>query len=167
MAAPGLLLLAEPAGDQAVDRGDHVRGILADCVHRDVGPAPGRERHQPHDRGPAHALAGADHPHVGIEFLDCLDEFRRGAGVQPLLVDDSDYTHDGARPRRRVCSFVGETARFSHFPASTRLAIVMYFRPDSCAAATASGNEVSPRTLASLTSMGRLMPARTSTLGLL
>src|SRR5262249_4208501 len=129
------------------------------------GAAGGGERHQSHDRGPAHALAAADDAHVGVEFLHRLDELGRGAGVQPLLVDDPDHAHHRARPRRRVGKFGGETARFSQFPASTRLAMVMYLRPDSCAAATASGSEVSPRTFASLTSIGRLIPASTSTLG--
>src|SRR5207302_10839777 len=162
-----LLTLAELARDQAVDRRDHGLGVLADRVHRDVGATRGRERHQAHDRRAAGALAAADHPHVGVVLLHHLDEFCRGAGVQTPLVDDADDAHHGARPRRWVGTFVGETARFSHFPASTRLAIVMYLRPDSCAAATASGSGLSPRTFASLTSIGRLMPARTSTLRLL
>src|SRR6516164_9680676 len=52
-----------------------------------------------------------------------------------------------------------------HLPDKTRLAMVTYFRPASCAAATASGSGHSSRTLASFTSIGRLIPARTSTLG--
>ena len=43
--------------------------------------------------------------------------------------------------------------------------MVMYLRPESLAAATASVSGHSSRTLASLTSIGRLIPARTSTLG--
>src|SRR3954453_17409181 len=58
-----------------------------------------------------------------------------------------------------------DAAEFAHLPVRTRLAIVMYFRPESWAAATASVSGHSSRTLASLTSIGRLMPASTSTLG--
>src|SRR5262249_51061874 len=53
----------------------------------------------------------------------------------------------------------------AHFPASTRLAMVTYLRPAAWAAATASSSGHSSRTLASLTSIGMLMPASTSTLG--
>src|SRR5215831_2025596 len=165
--AVGSLVLAKTAGDQGFQGRDDALGVLADGVDRDVGAACGGERHQAHDRGAAHALAAAQDAHVGLELLHRLDEFCRGARVQPLLVDDAQDAHDGARPRWRVGKFLTETARFSHFPASTRLAIVMYLRPDSCAAATASGRGHSPRTLASLTSIGRLIPARTSTFGLL
>src|SRR6516164_3268403 len=115
--------------------------------------------------GPAAGLAAPRHPDLGAEALDHLDEFRRCACVQPALVDDQKlfgYCVRGhARPgyvfRRRVV--VG------HLPARTLLAIVTYLRPASWAIAIASGSDRSSRTLASLTSMGRLMPASTSTLG--
>src|SRR5262249_6666620 len=55
--------------------------------------------------------------------------------------------------------------RFAHLPVRTRLAMVMYLRPESWAAATASVSGHSSLTLASFTSIGRLMPARTSTFG--
>ena len=53
----------------------------------------------------------------------------------------------------------------AHLPARTRLAMVTYLRPASWAIAMASGSERSSRTLASLTSIGRLIPASTSTFG--
>src|SRR5262245_11311238 len=55
----------------------------------------------------------------------------------------------------------------AYLPARTWLAMVTYLRPASCALATASVRLVHMRTLASLMSMGRLMPASTSTFGLL
>src|SRR4029079_4888799 len=92
-----------------------------------------------------------------------LHELGRGAGVQPLLVDDfQDPHHRTLRRRRAVEAAAGFVA---HLPASTRLAMVTYLRPAACAAATASSSGHSSRTLASLTSIRRLMPARTSTLG--
>src|SRR5215510_12367190 len=61
-----------------------------------------------------------------------------------------------------ACEFrVRDTNGLAHLPLRTRLAMVMYLRPESWAAATASVKGHSSRTLASLTSMGRLMPART------
>src|SRR6266545_3810065 len=55
----------------------------------------------------------------------------------------------------------------AYLPASTWLAMVTYLRPASCALATASVRQEQLRTLASLISIGRLMPASTSTFGLL
>src|ERR1700761_8366929 len=107
-------------------------------------------------------------PDLGAgEALHRLHEFRRGAGMQAALVGDQQLFRNGAlghaRPRdvlrRRIVVVV------AHFPASTRLAMVTYLRPASWASEIASGSERSSRTLASLTSMGRLMPASTSTLG--
>src|SRR6476659_4953716 len=74
--------------------------------------------------------------------------------MQAFFVHDLKDARDGARTGGRV-----------HFPASTRLATVMYFLPASCAAATDLSSGYSARTFASFTSIGRLMPATTSTFG--
>src|SRR6476660_7511236 len=86
--------------------------------------------------------------------------------MQPLLVADLDHAGNGRLIGEAIAG--GGTvhaAGVAHLPVRTRLAIVMYFRPESWAAATASVSGHSSRTLASFTSIGRLMPASTSTLG--
>src|SRR5262249_60661768 len=104
--------------------------------------------------------------HVGIEFFHGLHELRRGARVQALLVADFEHADDQCRVRRMIGGReVGHAGGLAHFPVRTRLAMVMYLRPESWAAATASVSGHSSRTLASLTSIGRLIPARTSTFG--
>ncbi len=60
-------------------------------------PMPGREHHQPHDRLAARAFALVRHGDLRVEALHQLDEFRRGARVQALLVDDLEDAGDGAR----------------------------------------------------------------------
>src|SRR5262249_45571515 len=92
-----------------------------------------------------------------VELLNRLYKFGGGARVQAFLIGDVHDPRD--RAGRGVCG------RLSHLPASTRLAMVTYLRPASWAAATASGSGQSPLTLASFTSIGRLIPARTPTLG--
>src|SRR5271169_2683914 len=86
--------------------------------------------------------------------------------MQTLLVaDGEDPSHSPLR-RWHLIRHAGTTmGRFVHLPVRTRLAMVTYFRPASWAAATASASGHSSRTLASLTSIGRLMPASTSTFG--
>src|ERR1700722_15276899 len=139
------LVLAEAAGDQSVERRDDGFRVLAAGIDRDVGAGGRAERHQAEDRSAAHAIAAAGDADIGLELLHGLHEFGRGAGMQPLLVDDAHDAHDGAVPRRRdIGAFISEATRFSHFPASTRLAIVMYLRPDSWAATTASAKGHSP-----------------------
>src|SRR5204862_447816 len=59
----------------------------------------------------------------------------------------------------RSGSLIAET----YFPARTREATLMYLRPASWAWSTASPSFSSSRTLASLISIGRLIPATTST----
>src|SRR3954468_11712523 len=86
--------------------------------------------------------------------------------MQPLLVADLDHANDGRVVGEAIAGGGAvHAAGFAHLPVRTRLAIVMYFRPESWAAATASVSGHSSRTLASLTSIGRLMPASTSTFG--
>src|SRR6202051_2495507 len=106
----------------------------------------------------------AGHDYGGVELFGRLHEFGRGAGVQALFIDDFDLACDWHAIFVRGCLAV----RFSgaaHLPLSTRLAIVQYLRPASCAAATASSSGQVSRTLASLISIGRLIPASTSTFG--
>src|SRR5207237_2420263 len=116
-------------------------------------------------RGAGDALPAARHPDFGIEALDGLDEFSGGARVQSAFVDDEKLAGDGACRHARPGDIFGRRDVVVHLPASTRLAMVTYLRPASWAMAMASGSDRSSRTLASLTSMGRLIPASTSTFG--
>ena len=70
-------------------------GLVAGGLDRDGRAGRGAQHHQPHDRGAAHGLAAAGDADGGIEALDGLAEFRRGAGVQALLVDDRQHPDDG------------------------------------------------------------------------
>src|SRR5664279_2103430 len=158
-----LILFAKARGDQRAQRIHRRRRFLA-CGRNSDGNAGRRgQHHQAHDRGAADAFVTAGHDDGGVELFGGLHEFGRGAGVQALLVDDFDLTHDGGG------AILGQSAvRLSgavHLPVSTRLAIVQYLRPASWAAATACSSGQVSRTLASLISIGRLMPASTSTLG--
>src|SRR5438105_7919286 len=158
-------LFVELAFDEFANGVDRGLGFGADRGDHDRGPGRCRQHHQSHDRGAADGLAAARHPDFGIEALDGLDEFRRGARVQSAFVDDEKFAGDGACRHARPGNVFGRRDVVVHLPASTRLAMVTYLRPASWAIAIASGSERSSRTFASLTSMGRLMPASTSTLG--
>src|SRR3984885_13250070 len=155
----------ELAGDEVGDRGDGGFGLGAGRGYDDGCPGARRQHHQPHDGSAADRLAAARHPDFGIEAFDQLNEFRRGARVKSALVDDRNFP--GQRPRRDAWPGIvfGRRVVVAHLPARTRLAMVTYLRPASCAIAMASGSDRSSRTLASLTSMGRLIPASTSTFG--
>src|SRR6476469_10251376 len=85
--------------------------------------------------------------------------------MQALLVDDRQHPDGGVGRVPAFGQIALEVFSPAHFPASTRLAMVTYLRPAAWAAATASSSGHSSRTLASLTSIGMLMPAITSTFG--
>src|ERR1700730_17452757 len=161
------ILLAEARFDERRQSRDDFGGFLAGRLDGDGGAGRGGEHHQAHDRGAADNLAAAHDAHLGVEFLDRLDEAGGGARVQSFFIADGEHADDGAlAQRRRIArALVGAGRRLVHLPLSTRLAMVTYLRPASWAAATASASGHSARTLASLTSIGRVMPASTSTLG--
>src|SRR5271156_7154009 len=162
----GSIGFTEPRIDQRGQSLDDRGSFPPGCRDGDRGAGRRRQHHQAHDRGAADAVAAARHPHLGVEFLHGLHEFRRGARVQTFLVADDEGADYGSGGRRfGVGHGSGAVGRIAHLPVSTRLAMVTYFRPASWAAATASASGHSSRTLASLTSIGRLMPAKTSTLG--
>src|SRR5262249_15763597 len=150
--------------DQNLERPDDARRVGAGRRDRNGRAGRGGEHHQAHDRVAADALVAARHAHLRVELLDRLHEFRRSARVQAFPVDDLDVTGAGVGRRAPTGAFEALTG-VAHFPLSTRLATVMYLRPASCASTTACARGWSPRTLASFTSMGRLMPAMTSTFG--
>src|SRR5262245_47338188 len=157
----GLLAFGEAFRHQLGQRLNHLCRLWPGGLDRDHGAWTGGEHHQAHDRGAADPLGAAGDPHLGIVLLDRHDELGRGARVQAFLV--ADFEH--ARDLGRAPVFDRGAAGVVHVPVSTRLAMVTYLRPASCAARTASCNGHSSRTLASLTSIGRLIPASTSTCG--
>src|SRR5580704_15670159 len=161
----GSVLFAEPPGHQGFERRHDLRRLGAGRRDRDRGAGAGGEHHQPHDRGATHGLMAAGDGHGGVVSFHRLHELGGRARVQALAVDDLEHPHDGGRGRRRLVRGTRRVGRLVHLPASTRLATVMYLRPASWAWATASARGVSSRTLASLTSIGRLIPASTSTFG--
>src|SRR4029078_5417201 len=110
------------------------RGLRPDSGDDNCGSRCRRQHHQPPDRGAPDGLMAACHPDVGVETLDQLDEFRRSAGVKATFVDDRKFPGNCARGDvwaglvlRRRTFVVG------HLPDRTRLAMVTYLRPDSCA----------------------------------
>src|SRR4029079_16923667 len=107
--------------------------------------------------------AAAGDAHDGVEALDSLYELGRSASVQALFVDDFEDAHHRVLHRTVGARFAVAAAFVAHFPASTRLAMVTYLRPADWAAVTASSSGHSSWILASLTSIGMLIPARTST----
>src|SRR6185295_12305937 len=128
----------------------------------DLAADAGRQHHQPHDRTAFHIRLALDDADVGVIGVGDLHEFRGGAGVQTLLVLDPRL-HD---PR----CFAPHGFATDHDQHSLALrsweATLMYLRPASCAAVTAAGRLIEPRTEASLISIGRLTPAITSTFAL-
>src|SRR5262249_47042152 len=106
--------------------------------------------------------------HIDLEPFHSLHEFGRRPSVQALLIND--FQHPNKHAWGNPCA-VGVASVFAgkphvcHLPANTRLPMVMYLRPASCAPTTASANGHSSRTFTSLSNIGRLIPARPSTLG--
>src|SRR4029079_18334471 len=162
---PRLFHFGEPAGDEVRERLNDLFGLAPGRLDRNGRARPRGEHHQAHDRGAADAFLTARDLHVGIEFFDGLHELGRSARVQALLVADFKLARDRLRRSWLGRCHLLVQACCDHLPVRTRLAMVMYLRPESCAAATASDSGHSSRTLASFTSMGRLIPASTSTLG--
>src|SRR5215831_13116552 len=161
--------LVELALDELGDRGEGCLSFRTGGCNRDRRAWPRGEHHQSHDRGAADGLTASGHPHLCVEALDCLNEFGGRARMQAALVDDQKLFGNSslgyACPGRGTGITSERRVVLAHLPASTRLAMVTYLRPASWAIAIASGSERSSRTLASFTSMGRLMPASTSTFG--
>src|SRR5260221_8793677 len=162
------IVLAKSLVNQNFERKEHLGHFSAGSRYRDFSTGTGREHHEAHDRRTADGFAAPADAHIDLELFHSLHEFGRRPGVQAPLVND--FQHPNEHPRGNPCA-VGVASVFAgkphvrHLPANTRLAMVMYLRPDSCAAATASASGHSSRTFTSLISIGRLIPASTSTLG--
>src|SRR5689334_5992397 len=165
MRANSRTFFVELARDQCGDGVERSLRLGSGGRDDDRSAGSGGQHHQSHDRSAAHGFAALCHPDFGVETLDHLHELCGRARMKSALVDDWNLA--GNRTRRDGGSWrvIGRRVLIAHLPASTRLAMVTYFRPASWAMAMASGSDRSSRTLASLTSMGRLIPASTSTFG--
>src|SRR5262249_54811321 len=91
-----------------------------------------------------------------VKLFGGLNELRRSPRMQAFFVDDLYLAHDGNVVRWRP---------WTRLPLSTRLPMVPYLRPAPWAPPNASCNGLISRIFASLISIGRFIPARTSTLG--
>src|SRR5262249_41789192 len=128
----------------------------------------GRKHHKAHDRRSADSFAAPADVHIDVKLFHSLHEFSRRTGVQALLIDDLQHPNDRAGGNRfpvGIAVAFADEPLLCHLPASTPVARLLYFPRASGAAATASASEHSSRTLASLTNIGRLIPASTSTFG--
>src|SRR5215475_3106449 len=148
------LILTEFALDQGGKGGHRLAGLAARAGELDRAADAGCQHHQAHDRQAGDLLAleaDADH---GVELAGAAHELGGRPRMQAALVGDRQGALDCADGR--VCGPAHEASL-----ARMREATVMYLRPASCAMRTASAIG-RLRTLASLTSIGRLTPASTS-----
>src|SRR5947209_2178489 len=84
--SPPLLLLAKPRRHQLAQRLQRLLRLGSAGADRDRRPQPRAQRQNPHDRIAADRLAAAGDADLGVEAVDALHKFRRGAGVQTLAV---------------------------------------------------------------------------------
>ena len=123
-------------------------------------PMPAASAISPHDRRAPDRLLVAGDRHVGVERLGAFHELGRGARVQALAVADR-------HARAQLFSVCHVRLPPQASPDSSWLAMLMYLRPASLAAVMASRSVAWSRTLASLISIGRLMPGEHLGAGLL
>src|SRR6516165_10380864 len=157
-------LLIETAADQIGERGDGAHRLGAAPRELDRGPRARREHHQSHDGPPRYGIPILTNGDFGIKLPGKLDEARGGPRMKAALVANGD----GAPDRVGAVSAATLTVGIAHSRASARSceATLMYFRPASCAPRTALASGSLCRKLASLISIGRLIPAITSILAL-
>src|SRR5215472_295841 len=156
--------LIEAAGDEIGERRHGALRLGAGGGQLDGGAGPGRQHHQTHDRAARNRGAVLAHGHLGVELPGKLDEAGGGAGVETALVADGN----GALGHGRGMLFARARGLDLAHPwasASSCEATLMYLRPASWAPRTASARVSVERRLASLISMGKLMPAITSIFG--
>src|SRR5579885_2166976 len=153
-------VLIKPAGDQRRERRHRALGVGSRGAKLYRGAGAGRKHHEAHDGAAGDRGSVLRDGDLGVELEGKLDETGRSARVQPALVADDDGSSRGGALAR--------VGRLVHQRTSARSceATLMYFRPASWAPRTASESEAVWRRLASLISIGRLMPAITSILAL-
>ena len=129
-----------------------------------VVPCAAAEGQQAHDRASAHGLAAAGDRDVRVEVLDGLDEFGRGAGVQAPAVDDREFPIEAPSGTGAGGQSWSRGRSMGSFPGQDARGDVDVFAPGFLGVRhRVAPGASSSRTLASLISIGRLMPATTST----
>src|SRR5690625_117045 len=122
----------------------------------------GREHHQAHDRASGYLLITPYDRHCGRELPGELHELCGSPGVQTASVAYEDAAHRAGLfcllTRRQMCSHQRLASSLKSWEAT-----LMYLRPASCACNTAFDSRSRSRSWASLISIGRLIPAMTST----
>src|ERR1700686_3315864 len=159
-------ILIELAFDQAGERFHRGRRIGPGRGNLDDRARRGGEHHQPHDRSARHGGAVLAHRNLGVELCGGFDEAGGCTRVQPALIADLYLSSRcGGGLRSRVGKVLGIRLG-GHRRGSARSceATLMYLRPASCAPSTARSSVAFWRRLARLISIGRLIPAMTSTL---
>src|SRR5579883_1003397 len=151
--------LIEAAADQFGERRDGTFGVGTARPQLDGSTGAGGQHHQSHDGTARHGSAILRHHDLGIELPGELDKTGGRARMQATLVADGHHTPNllGAVTDRAV---VVSTHPLTS--AKSCEATLMYLRPASCAPRTALASVSLDRKLASLMSIGRLMPAMTS-----
>src|SRR5580700_3557112 len=159
-------ILIELAFDQASEGVHRRRRVRPGCGDLNQRPGGGREHHQAHDRPARYGGAVLANRNLRVELPRGLDEAGRGAGVQPALVADLDGSSSLGGGLRSLAGKVLSIRIGGHRRASASSweATLMYLRPASCAPSTARSSVAVWRRLASLISIGRLIPAMTSIL---
>src|SRR5579884_518454 len=150
-------ILIELGFDQLGERRDRRFGLAPGCGQFDRRSRRRRQHHQPHDRAAGHLGSVLLDPNLGVELPGGLDKTGGGAGMQSTLIAD----------RRDPTGGRGGGSVLAHRRASDKSceATLMYLRPASCAPRTVRSKVSLCRRLASLISIGRLIPAMTSTFG--
>src|SRR5579883_827413 len=153
----------EAGGDQGRQRVGGALGLPPGGADLDLAARRCGQHHQPHDGHAGHGTFLLRDRHGGVECRRKLYKPRRCTGVQPFLIDDGGGALDRSGGGRAVGRLRCGRVR-GHFtsPARSWEATLMYLRPASRAEATASASFSVLRTLASLISIGRFMPAMTS-----
>ena len=152
---PPSVMLSEARGDQVGDGRQRAFRVRPGYLDQNGRAFAGCQHHQTHDRGAWRRLAITADGDGGVEAVGAFDELADALACNPRLLTM-------VRLHRSTLSGSGLDIDLTAYFEEGRLATFMYFRPASCAAWTAVSRLASRRMLASLTSMGRLTPARTS-----
>src|SRR6202453_1774342 len=157
-----LFIFPEASGDQGGQGIERLPGLRSPRGDADRRTQPRPEGQDAHDRIAPYGFAAAGDFDLRVETLDALDEFRSRARRQALAVDAAHLSNlrSGEFRRRRTRLLFPDFV--AHLPERPLLATVMYFRPASRASSTAWSSSEFSRSVASLISIGRLMPQITS-----
>ena len=107
-------VLVEAAGDEFLDFFEEFFGIGAGGGDLELGAVAGGEHHETHNGLAVDFLAVLLDPDLGLEAVRRLDEKGRGAGVEPVAVENDQFAGETAVRR---AGFFGEDSHvFCHLP---------------------------------------------------